>query len=568
MDKFTLVNILLLIPILGNDLFCQTVEVLGQLKVSTVNLNNAATDVLVRNADGSIAKRDVATIGGASQISDADNNTKVTTEKNANEDVIRFDLFGIEKFVFNKNSSNYSRLEFKNNNKNVLIGDSCGLVLNVNAIGNTGIGNKALLSHTGGDFNVAIGAESLYNINNNGTNGNTAIGYQALKNNPYANGETAIGYQSSYNSGSAAGNTSVGYQSLYQGGGNNSTAMGYRALYNAISFAEHNTAIGFEALFSNVENDGNTAIGANALRQCVYGSNTAIGNNALRSTTQASHNVAIGSDAMQFNMTGGDNVAIGSSSLSTNIQGGGNVAVGHNTLQLNKTSSNVAIGYFSLNQTQFGSANTAVGSVSLAAVTGSRNTGLGYSTLSNLINGSDNTALGADAGVLNDGLSNTTAVGANAKVSVSNAVVLGNNANVGIGITAPTSKLHVIGDGVFSGTLTASCGVLTCSDVRYKKNIVPITNALSSIILLNGVRYNLKAEEFQERQFTNKPQIGLLAQDVELIYPEVVFTDQKGYKAIDYSKLTPVLIEAIKELKEELKDLKEQVAKLKNNQHD
>ena len=245
-----------------------------------------------------------------------------------------------------------------------------------------------------------------------------------------------------------------------------------------------------------------------------------------------------------------------------------NVAVGKESLMKTTGSTNTGIGAFSLRNNTNGFGNTAVGHGALYNTNSGQNTGVGIDALSNNTSGSQNTAIGYNANVSAGSLTNATAIGAQATVSASNSLVLGNNANVGIGINAPTSKLHVIGDGVFSGTLTASCGVLTCSDVRYKKNIVPITNALSSIILLNGVRYNLKAEEFQERQFTNKPQIGLLAQDVELIYPEVVFTDQNGYKAIDYSKLTPVLIEAIKELKDELKDLKEQVAKLKNNQHD
>ncbi|MBL0084076.1 MAG: tail fiber domain-containing protein [Saprospiraceae bacterium] len=94
---------------------------------------------------------------------------------------------------------------------------------------------------------------------------------------------------------------------------------------------------------------------------------------------------------------------------------------------------------------------------------------------------------------------------------------------MGIGINAPTSKLHVIEMACFSGTLlTRRIDLLRC--VRYKKNIVPINNALSSIILLKWSQVQLKSQfNFRERQFTTSSQIHLLAQDVELIYPEVVF---------------------------------------------
>lgn len=566
MDKFTLVSILLLIPMLGNDLFCQTVEVLGQLKVSTVNLNNAATDVLVRNADGSIAKRDVATIGGASQISDADNNTKVTTEKNANEDVIRFDLGGSEKLVLNKNGQGTARLELKNVSNSTFIGDSCGFYGWASGLSNTALGYKAHFLNESGDFNTVVGREAL---RSNGFNSNTAIGYRTLYANTSSVPNTAIGFEAMSAGQTAAYSTAVGYRAYYSGNGQYNTAIGQETLYSNTNFGEYNVAVGVEALYSNTDADHNTAIGSYALRSNTFGgANTGVGSGALRFNNSGYNNVALGNEALYINQSGEGNTAVGTVALRDNNSGNTNVAVGKESLMKTTGSTNTGIGAFSLRNNTNGFGNTAVGHGALYNTNAGQNTGVGIDALNNNTSGTQNTAIGYNANVSAGSLTNATAIGAQATVSASNSLVLGNNANVGIGINAPTSKLHVIGDGVFSGTLTASCGVLTCSDVRYKKNIVPITNALSSIILLNGVRYNLKAEEFQERQFTNKPQIGLLAQDVEMIYPEVVFTDQNGYKAIDYSKLTPVLIEAIKELKDELKDLKEQVAKLKNNQQD
>ncbi|WP_156510976.1 MULTISPECIES: tail fiber domain-containing protein, partial [Emticicia] len=118
------------------------------------------------------------------------------------------------------------------------------------------------------------------------------------------------------------------------------------------------------------------------------------------------------------------------------------------------------------------------------------------------------------------------------------------------------------GNATFTGTVTASCGVLACSDFRFKTNIKPIENSLASIMKINGVRYDWKKEEFPERNFNDKNQLGFIAQEIEKVFPEMVFTDEKGYKSVDYGRLTPVLVEAIKELKmmnDELKNKNQKI---------
>ena len=81
------------------------------------------------------------------------------------------------------------------------------------------------------------------------------------------------------------------------------------------------------------------------------------------------------------------------------------------------------------------------------------------------------------------------------------------------------------------------------SDGRLKKDIKPLNHALDSILQLQGKTYRWK----EDTTFANKADIGLIAQDVEKIFPELVAEDDRGYKAIAYSKLTTVLIEAMKE---------------------
>ncbi|OYU94338.1 MAG: hypothetical protein CFE21_16345 [Bacteroidetes bacterium B1(2017)] len=119
------------------------------------------------------------------------------------------------------------------------------------------------------------------------------------------------------------------------------------------------------------------------------------------------------------------------------------------------------------------------------------------------------------------------------------------------------------GNGNFVGCLTASN--LSCpSDLRYKKNITSLNNSLENVLKINGVRYDFKKEEFPERNFSDKNQIGFIAQELEEIFPEMVFTDEKGYKSVDYAKLTPVLVEAMKEQQKMIDDLRKANGDLKN----
>jgi hypothetical protein len=72
--------------------------------------------------------------------------------------------------------------------------------------------------------------------------------------------------------------------------------------------------------------------------------------------------------------------------------------------------------------------------------------------------------------------------------------------------------------------------------------------------------------------FTEERQIGFSAQEIEKLFPEIVQTDAEGYKSVDYSRMTPVLVEAIKEQQKEIVELKKKVEQLeylhkRNNQN-
>ncbi len=141
--------------------------------------------------------------------------------------------------------------------------------------------------------------------------------------------------------------------------------------------------------------------------------------------------------------------------------------------------------------------------------------------------------------------------------------ILNSNGNVGIGgVTNPTYKLDVNGDirialasSLYVGT-TAVCDNTGCtiapSDRRYKENIQPLDNAFDNILKIQGVSYDW----IDKQAFNDKHQIGLIAQDLEQVYPEVVRTDEKtGYKSVMYDKLVAPLIEAFKTLASKFHDM-------------
>ncbi len=108
---------------------------------------------------------------------------------------------------------------------------------------------------------------------------------------------------------------------------------------------------------------------------------------------------------------------------------------------------------------------------------------------------------------------------------------------------------------VFSGTVQASCGVLSCSDVRYKKNITTIPSALEKLNQIEGVYYHWDTENFKDYDFNDKRQVGIIAQDVEEVFPELVHTKDDGYKVVAYDKMGPILLQAIKEQQEMIEAL-------------
>lgn len=135
----------------------------------------------------------------------------------------------------------------------------------------------------------------------------------------------------------------------------------------------------------------------------------------------------------------------------------------------------------------------------------------------------------------------------NTQVQDKDFIIKGNDG--GATITALTIDMSAAGAATFNNDVTAF------SDKRLKTDIEPIANALEKVMQMQGVYYKRNDVENARKQ------IGVLAQDMEPVLPEVVLTadDEMETKSVDYAKMTAVLIEAVKQLNIELTHLKQQI---------
>jgi hypothetical protein len=125
--------------------------------------------------------------------------------------------------------------------------------------------------------------------------------------------------------------------------------------------------------------------------------------------------------------------------------------------------------------------------------------------------------------------------------------------NVGIAESSPSEKLHVDGNILASGSITEN------SDARLKEDIHKLESALDKVNNLRGVRY-----EWSDPQKTKGKRLGLIAQEVEEVYPELVGEDNHGNKHLHYTGLIGPVIEAVKQLSEENEELEKENEQLRS----
>lgn len=212
------------------------------------------------------------------------------------------------------------------------------------------------------------------------------------------------------------------------------------SLYNTTGVS--NTAFGNGALLSNTNKGYNVAIGSSALYNSNADYNVAIGESALFSNTTGTQNNTIGGYAMYYNVGGSYNTAIGIASMQNGTQSQRNTGIGGYSLYLTSGSRNIGIGFFGGSAITTGNNNTIIGSdpnnYTDGLTTGSNNTIIGK-VVTGITIGDNNTILGRVSG-LSSGLTNSVIL---ADGSGNIRFYVNNSGNVGIGLTGPSTKLHI-----------------------------------------------------------------------------------------------------------------------------
>jgi hypothetical protein len=133
------------------------------------------------------------------------------------------------------------------------------------------------------------------------------------------------------------------------------------------------------------------------------------------------------------------------------------------------------------------------------------------------------------------------------------------NGNIGMGTLIPTVRLQVNGD-IIANSIAGS------SDIRFKKNIRTVENALDKVKSLRGVYFNWNKDAFPDRNFGAQDELGFIAQEVEKVVPEIVTKEntKDEYRSVKYDKLVALLVEAIKEQQKQIDSLKIEISKKKN----
>ena len=112
------------------------------------------------------------------------------------------------------------------------------------------------------------------------------------------------------------------------------------------------------------------------------------------------------------------------------------------------------------------------------------------------------------------------------------------------------------GEGSFTVDVTIGGDVVVSSDARLKSNIISLGSTLSRLLLIDGKSYEMKG----------KQKIGVLAQDIKEVFPELVSEDDNEMLAVNYQGLVPVLINALKEQDDKISNQQVEINRLKEQE--
>jgi len=428
---------------------------------------------------------------------------------------------------------------------NIFLGYESGKV-NVGGTFNTFLGYWTGWSNIGGDYNIFIGTMAgLYNTEgNNNTfvgigagawntagNMNVMIGNNAGQNNDIGSDNVFIGKSAGQQNDDGSDNVFIGKTSGNKNvGGDWNTFVGSETgVENTSGF--YNTFIGFQAGHENTTAGYNTMVGYHAGYFSSTGANQAFLGYKAGYENTGNNNTFIGSEAGYLSGAGIENVYIG--------LGAGRECTGNN---------NVFIGR--------GAGMSETGNHQLI-IENSVSWNNDYETLALVYGDFANDWLRVNGNFRVNGT--TLQIEQNPGSDATPAYYAYQGSGIG-----STSKQYAfaINDALWVtqkawfDNYVYALAFSTTSDKRFKKDIISIDSPLNKVMQINGVYFNWKVDEYPEKNFSPDRNIGFIAQEIETILPEVVQTDETGYKTVNYANITALLVEAIKEQQKQIEELK------------
>lgn len=450
---------------------------------------------------------------------------------------------------------------------------------------------RTLGSLTTGSDNIAIGRLALSSVTTTGTN--IGIGTSALEAASGGSNNIALGYNAANLLGSGSNNVLIGVSvgSAYFSNESSNIIIG-------------NIGVAHE---SNVIRIGTQGSGAGQQNACwiagVYGvtpggggtQTVVMDSTGQLGTTSGGGSITINGDtgsatgstitftadpsagsSVSFSATGStvtlnasdasDNTLVGFHSGNGSLSGSTNTGFGYATLQaLTSGDNNTALGAGCLNSATTATDNTAAGQDSLGLVTtGSENTSMGTGSLSALLTGARNVAIGWEAGLAyTSSESSNILIGNAGTVSESNVIHIGTQGSgsgqqnacfiAGIaGVTVASSAAVLINTG------TGQLGTIASSR-RYKENINDMDAASNNIMNLRPVTFFMKNDPTKQRQY------GLIAEEVNEIFPDLVLYNKAGDpESVKYHELPALLLNELQKQHNVIAELQRKIEVLEN----
>ena len=425
---------------------------------------------------------------------------------------------------------------------------------------NSSVGSYSMYKFESGSQNSTLGVGGLYSLTSG--NSNSSLGMNSAYNLTTGSYNTVLGAASNASSTSASNQTVVGYGTT--GIGDNTVTLG-NSNVTAVYMSQDSGATVYAAGL----NLGSTAVTSTAAELNILDGVTAtsseinIIDGVTATTTEINYvdgvtsNVQTQLDSKQATISGAA-TTITSSNLTASraltSNGSGKVEVSAVT----STELGYLDGVTSAVQTQLDAkqatisgAATTIASSDLTASRALTSNGSGKVEVSAVTS--------TELGYL-DGVTSAVQTQLDSKLSSSGNITVGGNVIIPdagtIGSTSDTDAMTIAANGntTFSQDITVSGDVTISSDARLKSNIVSLGSTLSKLLLIDGKSYimNKSGEE----------KIGILAQEVQEVFPELVSKDDNEMLSVNYQGLVPVLINAIKEQENKISRLEKLVEQL------